>query len=96
MHLISGHNIHSVDTELSPSATQFNILSMAVQSGVRYYSNVIAYTHAGLHRTETSDGFILDASPPIQGVVYDGTGNKNSVRASVIISFQILMNLGTP
>ncbi|XP_061189002.1 uncharacterized protein LOC133197151 [Saccostrea echinata] len=69
-----GHNIHSVDAILDGSSTRFNILSMGVESGVRYYSNVIAFNHAGVHWTETSDGFVLDNTPPVKGVIYDGTG----------------------
>ena len=64
-----------METSLSASDTRFNILSMNVRSGVRYFSNVIAYTPAGLHRTESSDGFILDSKPPSKGVVFDGTGH---------------------
>lgn len=47
------------------------------RSGVRYYSNIITYTHSGIHRTESSDGFVLDSDPPIKGVVYDGPGDFN-------------------
>lgn len=72
-----GHNIHSETTRLSSSDTSFNILTMDGRSGVRYYSNIITYTHSGIHRTESSDGFVLDSDPPIKGVVYDGPGDFN-------------------
>lgn len=76
MHTL-GHNIHSEATRLGSSDTSFNILTMDGRSGVRYYSNIIAYTHSGIHRTESSDGFVLDSDPPIKGVVYDGPGDVN-------------------
>lgn len=76
MHTL-GHNIHSEVTRLGSSDTSFNILTMDGRGGVRYYSNVIAYTHSGIHRTESSDGFVLDSDPPIKGVVYDGPGDVN-------------------
>lgn len=72
-----GHNIHSETTRLSSSRTSFNILTMDGRSGVRYYSNIITYTHSGIHRTESSDGFVPDSDPPIKGVVYDGPGLKD-------------------
>lgn len=75
--LTLGHNIHSEATRLVSSDTSFNILTMDGRSGVRYYSNIIAYTHSGIHRTESSDGFVLDSDPPMKGVVYDGPGDFN-------------------
>lgn len=38
-----------------------------------FYSNIVAYGYSGLHHTETSDGFKMDASTPSTGMVYDGT-----------------------
>ena len=39
---------------------------------MRYYTTVEACNGAGLCVTVTSDGIIVDTSPPVAGVVYDG------------------------
>ncbi|KAK3581574.1 hypothetical protein CHS0354_031921 [Potamilus streckersoni] len=69
-----GHDIHYVDENLPPSATSYFISFMNWKPYTKYYSNVIAYSYAGRHRTESSDGFQLDTEPPNPGVVYDGIG----------------------
>lgn len=47
--------------------------------GVRYYSNVVAYTFSGLQTTVSSDGIMIDNSPPVTGVVDDGLGLFQSI-----------------
>ncbi|KAL3841827.1 hypothetical protein ACJMK2_019926 [Sinanodonta woodiana] len=69
-----GHDVHYVDENLPPSATNYFISFMNWKPYTKYYTNVIAYSYAGRHRTESSDGFLLDTEPPIPGVVYDGNG----------------------
>jgi hypothetical protein len=46
-----------------------------MKPGVRYYSNVVITTLSGLQTTVSSDGIIVDSSPPVPGMVYDGIGN---------------------
>ncbi|XP_067663316.1 uncharacterized protein [Haliotis asinina] len=44
--------------------------------GVKYFTTVIACNTAGLcSSSSTSDGVILDSSPPVPGTVQDGTGD---------------------
>ena len=40
--------------------------------GVKYYAYVVAYNRAGGFATAVSDGFRLDKSPPVCGIVVDG------------------------
>ena len=46
--------------------------SISLATGVKYYSIVRAYNRAGLYTTASSDGFLVDISPPIAGMVWDG------------------------
>ncbi|XP_053381645.1 uncharacterized protein LOC123528459 [Mercenaria mercenaria] len=46
-------------------------------SGTRYYITVEACNTAGLCRVLSSDGLILDNSPPIHGIVRVGSGNQH-------------------
>ena len=58
------------------NATRVNLqLSKDLVSGKRYYVNVTAVNGVGLGMTEQSDGFIVDASPPICSQVWDGKGD---------------------
>ncbi|XP_078616228.1 uncharacterized protein LOC144884650 [Branchiostoma floridae x Branchiostoma japonicum] len=57
---------------LSDTTTEVLMDGVTLQSGVKYFSNVRAYSHAGLHTTVSSDGFLVDTEPPSAGVVYDG------------------------
>lgn len=41
-------------------------------SGHRYYAVVVAINGAGLQTVASSDGFVVDVTPPSAGVVYDG------------------------
>ncbi|XP_078696304.1 uncharacterized protein LOC144924691 isoform X1 [Branchiostoma floridae x Branchiostoma belcheri] len=59
------YNISSTDSEVL-------IDGLTLQSGMKYFSNVRAYSHAGLHTTVSSDGFVVDTDPPSAGVLYDG------------------------
>ena len=68
--------MHVVDKDLDSTSNSFNISRFSLTPGVRFYSNVIAYTHSGLQTTVSSDGFIVDSDPPVSGIVYDGLGNK--------------------
>eukprot|EP00058_Branchiostoma_floridae_P000533 XP_002586021.1 hypothetical protein BRAFLDRAFT_110187 [Branchiostoma floridae] len=58
--------------DLSDTTTEVLIDGVTLQSGVKYFSNVRAYSHVGLHTTVSSDGFLVDTEPPSAGVVYDG------------------------
>ena len=61
----------------------FNISRLTMKPGVRYYSNVVVTTLSGLQTSVSSDGIIVDSSPPVPGMVYDGIGN------AIIIDYYI-------
>ncbi|WAR31735.1 hypothetical protein MAR_034277, partial [Mya arenaria] len=47
------------------------------QHGTRYYATVNACNNAGLCQKRTSNGIVIDPSPPIQGLVSIGSGSKH-------------------
>ena len=53
---------------------------------MKYYTNVIAYSYAGLHMTVSSDGFMMDGNHPVSGLVYDGVGKKLPFLISFILT----------
>ncbi|XP_071964161.1 uncharacterized protein [Antedon mediterranea] len=58
--------------ELPGNIEQYTFEYLALKNGQRYYTNVRAYNHAGLHTLVVSDGFSVDLQPPIAGIVLDG------------------------
>ncbi|KAI6656584.1 hypothetical protein LOD99_1379 [Oopsacas minuta] len=70
--------IHKKRNSLKTSLTVFPLFtgavvqSISLETGVRYYSLVRACNKAGLCVTASSDGFLVDISPPIAGIVWDG------------------------
>ena len=60
--------------DLPASVTLLPLVDLPLLPWIRYYTVVQAYNYAGLHTTETSDGFMIDLEPPIAGVVLDGHG----------------------
>ena len=45
--------------------------------GIKYFVTVTACNTADLCSSATSDGFIVDTTPPIKGYVLDGTLSKD-------------------
>lgn len=75
--LISGHDVFVVEQALpgTQSLYEFGATSdLGLHPGVLYYTNVVAYNYGGIHLCESSDGFTIDSSKPISGMVYDGIG----------------------
>lgn len=50
---------------------------LSLKDGVMYYATVRACNLAGLCVTVTSNGAIVDGSPPIPGMVLDGLEGTN-------------------
>jgi hypothetical protein len=73
--LIVGHDVHIVDVDLDVSENTYDLSGLIFRPLTRYFTNIVAYTHAGIHRTMTSDGFQMVVDPPLSGVVFDGPGN---------------------
>ena len=46
--------------------------AVTLERGVTYYTTLEACNGAGLCVTVTSDGVIVDTSPAVAGVIYDG------------------------
>ena len=70
-----GEDIRAFDDHrLSPDSSNFTFRHLNLSPGQRYFCSVRAYNRAGLHSTQSSDGFIVDNIPPSSGLVYDGVG----------------------
>jgi len=57
---------------------EFVLPTKHVGVGLIYYTTVTACNTANLCTSVTSDGVILDNSPPSPGVVQDGTGQLDT------------------
>ncbi|CAC5375361.1 unnamed protein product [Mytilus coruscus] len=84
-----GADLHKVNEDIDSSVSALNISRLNMIPGVRYYSNVVAYTFSGLQTSVCSDGIMVDSNPPVTGVIYDGLGlhdlvfqNKSDVLAA--------------
>ncbi|ESO88605.1 hypothetical protein LOTGIDRAFT_165389 [Lottia gigantea] len=73
-----GHNIHRSDTKLSPQQKSFSISGVKLQEDKIYYSTVLAFNKAGLCSWSTSDGIIIDSTPPSTGIIHDGLDPHDS------------------
>ena len=89
-----GHGL-SIAEDLSTLTTRVKITlaEFNLNPGVRYYSNVQAYTLSGLDETVASDGFVIDNDKPTTGVVLDGRskiqipiGRFNSTKLSLVLT----------
>ncbi|XP_076075248.1 uncharacterized protein LOC143046131 isoform X2 [Mytilus galloprovincialis] len=52
--------------------TDFNVQNLNLQAGIKYFTTVTACNTGNLCTSVTTDGVIIDNSPPVQGVVQDG------------------------
>ncbi|KAI0232203.1 hypothetical protein LSAT2_017453, partial [Lamellibrachia satsuma] len=57
--------------------TSVHLSDVTLEHGVTYYTTVEACNGAGLCVTVTSDGIIVDTSPPVAGVLFDGIGSND-------------------
>ncbi|KAK7493733.1 hypothetical protein BaRGS_00015062 [Batillaria attramentaria] len=57
--------------------TSFSISTTSLEQGTPYYATVRAVNSAGLMTTATSDGFTVDVTPPVAGVVFNTHGHTN-------------------
>ncbi|XP_022105050.1 uncharacterized protein LOC110986986 isoform X2 [Acanthaster planci] len=67
-----GEDIRQYDHSFPAGATSTQFTSLDLQSGVRYFSNVLAFNKAGLQTLRSSDGFVVDTRRPDPGLVFDG------------------------
>ncbi|KAL5007590.1 hypothetical protein ScPMuIL_016396 [Solemya velum] len=71
-----GYDSHVTETEVAGNETTYNfgtVAALQLSPGVRYYTNVVATSFAGIQQIETSDGFIIDTDEPVTGIVFHGT-----------------------
>ncbi|KAI8510730.1 hypothetical protein Bbelb_116460, partial [Branchiostoma belcheri] len=61
-------------SNLSSTAGEILLQGLTLEPNVKYYSNVRAFNHAGMHTTVSSDGVLVDIERPTAGVVQDGFG----------------------
>ncbi|CAG2233138.1 unnamed protein product [Mytilus edulis] len=64
---------------------EFTLRNIHLGTGLRYYTTVTACNTADMCTTVTSDGVIIDNSPPIAGTVQDGTGFYDTEYQSLTI-----------
>ncbi|XP_046356064.2 uncharacterized protein LOC124134978 [Haliotis rufescens] len=57
--------------------TSYTIPLAYLKSGTKYYSSIRATNSAGLQTIAVSDGFVVDDTPPVVGVVFNTDRHKN-------------------
>ena len=57
--------------------TTWTLPVMRLEPGTRYYVTVRAWNEAGLQTTAASDGFLVDVTPPLPGVVFASGRHSN-------------------
>ena len=61
------------ETQMDPDSTSFfRVLTQPIMTGTKYYVTVTATNGAGATTSITSDGVIVDDTPPSAGIVIDG------------------------
>ena len=61
------------ETQMDPDSTSFfKVLTQPIMTGTKYYVTVTATNGAGATTSITSDGVIVDDTPPSAGIVIDG------------------------
>ena len=69
----------SIEKDLAPNAPGLDILV----AGQKYYTSLKAFTASGLNSMASSNGFIVDPSPPIIRFSWDGVKDYESdIRSS--------------
>ncbi|XP_061176007.1 uncharacterized protein LOC133184958 [Saccostrea echinata] len=69
-----GYGVWDSGEDLSNTETTYLVRRLSLSPGVQYFTNVIVYGFSGIHRTESSDGFLIDNDKPRLGIVLDGIG----------------------
>ncbi|WAR31804.1 hypothetical protein MAR_034346 [Mya arenaria] len=69
--------------------TNISIGNLTLEHAVRYFFTVTAVNTAGLHTSVLSDGFIVDTTPPSEGVVFNTIIHKNVAYQSSVTSLGI-------
>ncbi|XP_067670393.1 uncharacterized protein [Haliotis asinina] len=67
-----------IQTKSMGNQTSFAIPLALLKSGTRYYSSIRATNLAGLQTIAVSDGFVVDDTPPVVGVVFNTDRHKNT------------------
>jgi hypothetical protein len=58
--------------------TNWTFPTRHLEHGTRYYVTVRAWNEAGLQTTAVSDGFLIDVTPPVPGVVFTTAHHSNA------------------
>ncbi|XP_052790278.1 uncharacterized protein LOC128224473 isoform X2 [Mya arenaria] len=66
--------------------TNISIGNLTLEHAVKYYFTVTAVNTAGLHTSLSSDGFIVDTTPPTNGVVFNTITHRNVAYQSSVTS----------
>jgi len=62
----------TIVTRIYIIVVEFTLFNINLEAGIRYYSTVTACNTANLCTSVTSDGVVIDNSPPVPGIVQDG------------------------
>ena len=62
---------------------EFTLFNINLEAGIRYYSTVTACNTANLCTSMTSDGVVIDNSPPVPGIVQDGVDKLDAEYQSI-------------
>ena len=73
--------VHSASNHLNVTDVYLNttwvLPTIHLEPGTRYYVTVRAWSEAGLQTTAVSDGFLVDVTPPLPGVVFVSGHHSN-------------------
>ncbi|KAK3101031.1 hypothetical protein FSP39_000383, partial [Pinctada imbricata] len=75
--------MNSLDNQAVGMVTELNLTEVHFGAGLTYYTTVKACNTADMCTSVTSDGVIMDISPPTMGVVQDGTTSNDIEYQSV-------------
>ena len=80
--LPASNHVDIIDAGLN---TTWTLLTVGLEPGTRYYVTVRAWNEAGLQMTAVSDGFLVDVTAPLPGVVF-GWGHQSNRHAQSSLS----------
>ncbi|XP_046569939.1 uncharacterized protein LOC124278266 [Haliotis rubra] len=66
-----------IQTKSMGNQTSFAVPLALLKSGTKYYSSIRATNLAGLQTIAVSDGFVVDDTPPVVGVVFNTDRHRN-------------------
>lgn len=78
--LVTGRVFNCLDThplKVSTCCVDFSIGGLSLIPGATYYFTVKAFNGVRLYKSVSSDGVVVDQTPPLPGVVWDGSQERD-------------------